>query len=144
MNEKDKTFYLRLGATTLAVILVMVEVRLLFFSGGSSFPKPVACPGISNQVISWQDAGNHYGETCTVKGKVVATHNSGKRCLLNFHPNWKKYFTAVIFRDCFSAFPASPEQHYLGKKVLVTGYIKQYKGRPEIVLESPDQIEIIE
>jgi DNA/RNA endonuclease YhcR with UshA esterase domain len=32
----------------------------------------------------------------------------------------------------------------LHKKVKVTGLIKQYKGKPEIILKSTNQIEIIE
>jgi len=94
-------------------------------------------------VISWQEAEEHYGEICKVKGTVAATHNSGEACFLNFHPDWKKYFTAVIFESSFDKFPSNPESYYEDKQVRVTGRIQKYKGKPEIILKSPDQIEII-
>lgn len=94
-------------------------------------------------VISWQDAGSYIGQYKTVEGTIIATHNSGKACFLNFHPNWKVYFTAVIFANSFYKFPANPETYYLNKKVRVIGKIKLYKGKPEIILNSPSQIAII-
>jgi micrococcal nuclease len=108
--------------------------------------EPGNVPRSSDQtgVISWQDAHLYYGTTKTVKGTVVATNNTGKVCFLNFHTNWKKYFTAVIFSSDFDKFPAHPEDIYLNQKVLVTGLIKEYKGKPEIILKSPSQITIIE
>ena len=95
------------------------------------------------KVISWMDAHKYYGEKVAVEGTIVATHNSGKACFLNFHENWKKYFTAVIFRSDFGKFRKQPELYYKGKKVQVTGKIKEYKGKPQIILKDPSQIRII-
>lgn len=95
------------------------------------------------QVIRWDQAHNYYGEHATVEGMIVATFNSGKACFLNFHPDYKKYFTAVIFASAFSRFPSNPEDFYYGKKVRVTGTIKEYKGKPEIILNDPSQIEVV-
>jgi len=150
MSNDNRKFFIRLGATALTIIAVMVVAKLLFFSGRQEpVPRidsqPIVAPSEQRtKVISWQDAAEHYGEYCTVEGTIVATHNSGKACFLNFHPNWKKYFTAVIFANRFDLFPATPERYYQGKKVRVTGYIKEYQGKPEIILESPEQIEILE
>ena len=98
----------------------------------------------TNDVISWRDAAQYYGEKKTVEGKVVASNNTGKVCFLNFHSNWKKYFTAVIFASDFKKFPAHPEDHYLNRTVRVNGLIKEYQGKPEIILKSPAQIKIVE
>ena len=73
----------------------------------------------------------------------MAAYNSGKACFLNFHKDYSRFFTAVIFASAFSRFPVTPESYYLGKKVRVSGYIKEYRGKPEIILEYPDQIEIL-
>lgn len=150
MSVDSKTFYTRLAVAVGAILLLMVAAKFLFF-GGQPGPAPTGSSSVSSQggqpsgeVISWQDAAEHYGETCTVEGKIVATHNSGKACFLNFHPNWREYFTAVIFASAFNQFPPNPEGHYRGKRVRVTGRIKQYKGKPEIILNSPSQIEIVE
>jgi len=106
--------------------------------------RPVPEKEITYEIISWRDAAQYYGQTKTVEGKIVVSNNTGKVCFLNFHKNWKKYFTAVIFSSDFNRFPASPEDHYLNRKVRVKGLIKEYKGKPEIILKSSAQIEIIE
>ena len=93
--------------------------------------------------ISWRQAAKHYDEFVTIEGVIVRTHNSGKACFLNFHPNWRQTFSAVIFERNFDAFPPDPEKHYRGKKVRLQGVIVEYQGRPEIILDSPDQIEIL-
>jgi micrococcal nuclease len=93
--------------------------------------------------ISWRDAGEYYGQTMTVEGKIVVTNNTGKVCFLNFHEDWRRCFTAVIFASDFDKFPAHPEDHYLNRFVRVRGLIKEYRDKPEIILKSPVQIEII-
>jgi micrococcal nuclease len=104
----------------------------------------VLAPGkTAAKVISWQDAAKYYGQYAIVEGTIVAAHNSGKACFLNFHLNYKRYFTVVIFASAFSRFPSNPENYYSGKKVRVSGYIKEYNGKPEIILNSPSQIEIL-
>lgn len=139
-NPDLKKFFIRLGVTVAAVVLVMYLAKVWFVGQRrASLPSPAG----TVQVISWQDAAKHYGEYATVEGTIVATHNSGKACFLNFHPDYKRYFTAVIFASAFSSFPANPENYYYGKKVHVSGYIKEYNGKPEIILNDPSQIEIL-
>ena len=116
---------------------VVKKLVLLEATKGATMPEQAS-------VISWKDAAKHYGENTTVEGTIVKSFNSGKACFLNFHPQWKKYFTAVIFKSAFSKFPENPEQHYLGKKVRVVGTIKEYEGKPEIILDAPEQIEIVQ
>jgi DNA/RNA endonuclease YhcR with UshA esterase domain len=157
-NPNCKNFLIRIVVTTVAVVLVMYLAKVWFIDQQtdksttqdlkSRQESTILSGDLQTQnatrVISWQDADKHYGEYATVEGKIVATHNSGKACFLNFHPNYKRYFTAVIFSSSFSLFPANPETFYYGKKVRVSGYIKEYKGKPEIILNDPGQIEIVE
>ena len=93
--------------------------------------------------ISWELAGKHIGKRVTVQGTIVRSFNSGTACFLNFHRNFTRYMSLVIFENSFRKFPFQPERFYHDKTVRVRGKIKMYKGRPEIVLESPKQIEII-
>jgi len=79
----------------------------------------------------------------TVQGKIVRSFNSGKACFLNFHRNFTRYMSLTIFENAFRKFPFQPEKYYLNKTVRVRGKIRRYEGRPEIVVESPGQIEII-
>jgi DNA/RNA endonuclease YhcR with UshA esterase domain len=93
--------------------------------------------------ISWEEAADYYGQTVWVRGKVVAANNTGKACFLNFHRNWKRYFTVVIFASAFDRFPESPEEFYLNKEIRVYGRVREYQGKPEIIVETSEQIEII-
>lgn len=156
-HNPDLKFLVRLGVTVAAVVLVMYLAKVWFVDQrraglplqgptreqvDTSFPESRQ-PASTAQVISWRDAAKHYGEYATVEGTIVVTHNSGKACFLNFHPDYKRYFTAVIFASAFSRFPANPENYYYGKKVRVSGYIKEYEGKPEVILNNPSQIEIL-
>jgi endonuclease YncB( thermonuclease family) len=95
-------------------------------------------------IIPWDLAGNYIGKYISVEGKIARTHNSGKACFLNFHNNWTRYCSLVIFDNVFHRFPEKPEKFYLNEFVRVKGKIKKFRGRPEIVLNSPKQIEIID
>jgi micrococcal nuclease len=94
-------------------------------------------------VVTWDLAGNYIGKTMSVEGKITRTHNSGKAVFLNFHNNWTRYFSLVIFGNSLHRFPEKPEEFYLGRFVRVKGRIKMYRGRPEMVLNRPGQIEVI-
>lgn len=94
-------------------------------------------------VYSFLEAGDHIGEKAVVTGKVVDTYNSGKACFINFHTDWRNHFSVVIFAKNFDRFETTPEILYKGADVRVTGEIKEYEGRSEIVVEDPSQIEIV-
>jgi len=156
-NSDLKKFLVRTGVTVAAVVLVMYLAKVWFVdqrraglslrestSGqiDTSSTEPRQLAGTA-QVVSWQDAAKHYGEYATVEGTIVDTFNSGKACFLHFHPDYKHYLTAVIFASDFSRFPANADNYYSGKKVRVSGYIKDYKGSPEIILNDPGQIELL-
>ncbi len=100
--------------------------------------------GTGLRLVSWLDAGNFVGRLVTVEGTVVATYNSGKVCHLNFHQDYRKYFSVAIFSQDFDKFPPSPEDYYKKRRVRVTGIVKEYKGAPEIVVNDPGQIAVIE
>jgi micrococcal nuclease len=92
-------------------------------------------------VISWSDAHKYYNQYVIVEGTIVDTYNSGTVCFLNFDTN--QFFTAVIFASDFPGFLVSPESFYLGKKVQIIGIIKEYRGSPEIIVKTPQQIRIL-
>ena len=93
-------------------------------------------------VIDWSDAHKYYNQYVVVEGTIVKTYNSGIVCFLNFHMNYN-YFTAVIFASDFPEFAEPPEFFYSGKRVLIIGIIKMYKGSPEIIVKTPDQIRVL-
>jgi endonuclease/exonuclease/phosphatase family metal-dependent hydrolase len=93
--------------------------------------------------ISWTDAAQHYGERCIVYGAVVNARDIGKRCFLNFSPDIATGFTVVIEQKDYGKFTEAPEKAYIYKPVRVVGKVVEYKSKPEIVIDGPDQIEVV-
>jgi micrococcal nuclease len=93
-------------------------------------------------VINWESAEKYVNQYVIVKGTIVDTYNSGGACFLNFHTEWQSHLTVVIFACDFLGFPESPEEYYRGKTVSIIGLIQEYKGTPEIIVKTPDQIRI--
>jgi DNA/RNA endonuclease YhcR with UshA esterase domain len=97
------------------------------------------------RLLSYQ-AKNHFRETATVCGLVVSTKyvESSRRSptfldLDNPYP--RQPFTIVIWGDDRAKF-GTPEATYANKRVCVTGTIEDYRGTPEIMATSPDQITV--
>ena len=93
-------------------------------------------------VIDWVNADNYYNQYVIIEGTIINTYNSGRVCFLNFHTDYQ-YFTAVIFACDIPGFAGPPDIYYLGKKVHIVGIIREYKGSPEIIVKTPDQIRIL-
>ncbi len=91
-------------------------------------------------VVNWEDAANYYDREAIVHGKIVLTRNIGEYAFLNFHPNFRNNFTALIREKDLEAFPTPPERMYRDKYVAVRGRVIKYRGKPEIVIESPAEI----
>jgi DNA/RNA endonuclease YhcR with UshA esterase domain len=95
-----------------------------------------------NIAIDWKNAADYIGAYVTVKGKIVSAYNNKKVCYLNFHEDYKNHLTLVIFASSFKKFPGYPEKYYLGKEIEVQGRVKDYNGRVEIIVDSPEQIKV--
>ncbi|OGP26553.1 MAG: hypothetical protein A2X91_01995 [Deltaproteobacteria bacterium GWB2_65_81] len=94
-------------------------------------------------VVPWEEAHRHEGEEIVVEGTIVRTHRTKTVLYLNFHANWKRYLTLVLFVKDLPRFPGNPGTDYKGKKVRVRGEVKIYKGRPEMVIREPSNIAIV-
>lgn len=94
----------------------------------------------------------HAGEVKIVEGIVVRSYyaekSKGKPTFLDFHDPYKEYFKALIWddnRDKFiQAFPPNPETYFEDKEVRIKGLIETYEGAPEIILNDPSQIWIVQ
>ena len=94
--------------------------------------------------FSAKEASSHVGEYATVCGKVVSTkyadRSNNQPTFLNLDKAYPDHiFTIVIWGDDRPAF-GKPERIYSGKKACAKGRISQYKGRPQIVATSPEQL----
>jgi endonuclease YncB( thermonuclease family) len=97
----------------------------------------------ASALVIWAcDAYKYIGKNATVEGLVVTVKKTTKVAFLNFErPYPDQCFTAVIFASKFSLFP--DVYGYKDKRIRVSGMIKEYEGKPEIILESQSQIEVV-
>jgi len=96
------------------------------------------------RVIGACQAGNYYGKEMIIEGKIVDAFRSKTNTIfLNFEKPYPNHcFTGVIFSSDQYRFVQSSEEYYLNKTIRIKGEIKEYQGKPEIILEDPLQIEI--
>jgi len=157
MKEKisTKDFAIRVSVIAVSALIVLFFINLwiikplvtakakVVFVDKPQISAKGKCASKERVKIKWQDAASHIGEYVITEGEIVAAHNTGKVCYLNFHKNYTEYLTLVIFESAFKKFPKPPEKLYLGKKIRVEGRIKTYKGRLEIIVDSTAQLGII-
>lgn len=96
----------------------------------------------SQDQVSSRDAKDYIGKTLQVKGVVSGVFTSQKgNTFINFDeksPN--QTFTAAIFSDAAVDYSKIKE----GCILTVYGEIKEYKGKPEIVITTNEQIISVE
>lgn len=139
-----------------------VALAIVSASGATNTPQAAvvslsieAPHGQEEEVLDALDTATllaHAGEIRIVEGVIVGTYyaeeSGGRPTFLDFHDPYEGYFTALIWgedRDKFiQAFPPNPETYFKNKKVQIEGLIETYKGVPEIILNDPSQIWIVE
>lgn len=87
------------------------------------------------------------GTFATVCGKVsgtfLNTKGTGTPTYVNMgRPYPNQPFTAVIWGNDLYKFPYPPAQYLAGKQICVTGMVTLHKGKPQIVVDVPGQIEV--
>tara|TARA_R100000935_G_scaffold1193_1_gene3836 strand:- start:4120 stop:4473 length:354 start_codon:yes stop_codon:yes gene_type:complete len=93
------------------------------------------------ETVSPQDASRYVGSLVAVEGIVSQVSKSGGTTFINFGGRYPNHvFYAVILRSNSGSF--SDTQSLEGRKIAISGHIEFYKGKPQIVLRSPDQIEL--
>ncbi len=98
------------------------------------------------QNIMPDSLGNYEGKTVTVCGKVADTYvtkSEKKITHLNFdHPYPSQSFSVTIFSADLTNFSYVPSEFLKGKNVCVTGKVKIYGGKPEIVVSAESQLKV--
>ena len=106
----------------------------------------VACPG----ALPWDQAIQNVGERATVQGPVVGTRyasgSRGQPTFLNVGKDFpdRDRFTVLIWGDTRGNFPFPPEVEYANHTICVTGLIETFEGVPQIIADTPSDIEIVE
>jgi hypothetical protein len=94
-------------------------------------------------VVPWQAAGSYDGETITVEGDVVRARLEADTCVLEFSPDDPNAFRAILLIPLITDLPRQPQRLYENKRVQVSGTIRTWHGRPEMIVRSPDAIEVV-
>lgn len=94
-------------------------------------------------VVAWQDAGEYLDHRCVVVGQIASTRKLERICFLNFDPAPEHRLAVVIRQENWVHFPQSPDLLYRDKWVRVIGRIGEYRGKLEIVINGPNQIEVL-
>lgn len=93
----------------------------------------------TNYLIKPSQASRYIGQRVVVRGKITDLRKSSKVLVLKMEED----LDVVIFSgdwENFSFFDIAPEEHYVGMPVEVTGRVKMYRGKPQIIIGHPISI----
>ena len=99
-----------------------------------------------SQTVPLDSVINYEGKTITVCSKVQSTYvtkGDKKTTYINFgNPYPKTTFTVVIFEGDLPNFKNTPSVYLKDKNVCITGKVKIYKGKPEMIINKEEQIKV--
>jgi DNA/RNA endonuclease YhcR with UshA esterase domain len=115
--------------------LRLIITSMVLIAGAAAAPADSLNP---------EESASHVGKNATVCGLVAsATYAAGSAAAPTFLDFGKPYpnetFTAVIFGSDRKKF-GTPEMSLREKQVCVTGEIRLYQGKPQIILRDPKQL----
>jgi DNA/RNA endonuclease YhcR with UshA esterase domain len=93
------------------------------------------------KIITPLEASDNIGKVVTVKGFIAEVYKKENVEYLNFMEKYPDNpFEGVIFQKKFDEF--GDINIYNNKNVEITGLVSSFKGKPQIILNSKDQIKI--
>lgn len=99
-----------------------------------------------SQNVQLDSVANYQGKTITVCSKVQSTFmtkGEKKTTYINFgNPYPNSTFTVVIFEDDLKNFKYAPSEFLKDKNVCVTGEVKIYKSKPEMIVKKEEEIKV--
>jgi|GEM_PF-3325598 len=101
-------------------------------------------PERMTKIIRHEQAGDNIGQYVKSSGRIMSARDTGKVTFLNLEKDYKKGLVLVIFASDYKRFREKPVSMYKGRDIEFEGRVKSYKGRPEIIIKSPDQITVID
>lgn len=95
------------------------------------------------EVLTAKAAKEKVGQSVLIEDQVAEVNRTDTLIRLNLGARFPKQdLTLVVFQRNFPLFEETVKG-LSGKKVRVTGTVTEYKSRPQIVLERPDQLTVI-
>ncbi|MEP6514302.1 MAG: hypothetical protein ABJA79_10550 [Parafilimonas sp.] len=91
--------------------------------------------------ISVDSVSSHIGESVQVCSKVYGVKSLEKVTFINLGASYPHSpLIIVIFAKDIGNFKEPIERLYDNKEICITGILKEYKGKAEIVVSKPDEI----
>jgi phosphatidylserine/phosphatidylglycerophosphate/cardiolipin synthase-like enzyme len=94
--------------------------------------------------VDAKDAKRYQYREAPVQLTVAHIYNSGRVIWLMADADQDTNFKAVFFPSDYGKWPRPPDEFYNGKTIRVTGLIEIYQGWPEIIVNDPKQVHIVQ
>lgn len=125
------------------VAVSIVALTFLSFSAMAEDATPAAPSAKEPKRISADEADKHFQETCVVTGKVAQVSIREKLVYVNLDKKFPETpLACVIFARTTNQF--GDLKALEGKSVEVTGRIDEFKEKLQIVLNSTNQLKVVE
>lgn len=135
-NPDFNGFSLLFSATVLYLCCMLKSFFLLVFLAGSG-------SSFAQSSIDLNDAGKHIGDSVTICAKAFGVTATDKITFINVGADYPNApLTVVIYAKDYANFKAQPATGYAGKQVCITGTLKSYKGKTELLVTEPGQVQI--
>ncbi len=102
---------------------------------------------VYSQTVSVDSLKYYEGKVITVCSEVTGTFvtkSESKTTFINFGDFPRQKLTVIIYGDNLRFFKYSPAEFLKGKKICITGDVRMYNGGPEILVETEEQISVVE
>jgi DNA/RNA endonuclease YhcR with UshA esterase domain len=121
-----------------AITLVSLLANSFMFAQNQGTNEP---PKIA--IVRAKSADFFYNQTATVTGKVAQVTFRQKVVFLNLDEEYPKSpFTGIIFAADTNKF--TDLMKLKGQNVGITGTVKQFENKPEIILTNANQLQVLE
>lgn len=117
-------------------------LNTLFASPAAEMNMQSVTSGYKNG-IDVNDAMKHLGKKVTVCSKVFGIRATDKITQINLGQKFPNNpLTIVIFASSYKNFKTPPAELYTDKNLCVQGKVEEYKGKAQIIVDKPEDIEI--
>lgn len=121
----------------MAAVIIVPFFLVLLPGATPGVPQLSAATSAGSGAISAEDAAAHDGNLATVEGVARQVHVARQATFIDIDGIYPDQpFTAVVF----DAARVGDVSNLEGRSVDITGTIRMYKGRPEIIVSSRSQI----
>ncbi|MBB5395185.1 S1/P1 nuclease [Mucilaginibacter sp. AK015] len=105
---------------------------------GNETAPVMTVPSAGGSLVKLEDVGNAIGKNVTVQGKIYSVKDIGSMVLANMGAPYPNQLLTLAFKGEAKAAAAALE----GKTISISGQVIDYKGKPEIIVTSLDQLKV--